>query len=121
MVWLLWQKPVAQELSDHVKERLIAQFALDLPMVDKMRFSGKKGRYPDRPVKYIRIYDSGLIKGSESATPSYEALVQISGNRSALLFDGRIEMDDFGGRIDKDNQVFLTDQRPIGTASQSSS
>ena len=102
MVWLLWQKPVAQELSDQVKERLIAQFALEPPMVDKMRFSGKKGRYSDRPVKYIRIYDPGLIKDSDSATPSYDALVQKTGNRSALLF---------GGRIEANERVYLTDQR----------
>jgi hypothetical protein len=102
MVWLLWQKPVAQELSDQVKERLIAQFALDPPIVDKMRFSGKKGRYSDRPVKYIRIYDPGLIKDTELATPSYDGLVQISDNRAALLFDGRIEANE---------RVYLTDQR----------
>jgi hypothetical protein len=102
MVWLLWQKPVAQELSDQVKERLIAKFALDSRMVDKMRFSGKKGRYSDRPVKYIRIYDPGLIKESESAAPSYDGLVQISDNRAALLFDGRIESNE---------RVYLTDQR----------
>jgi hypothetical protein len=102
MVWLLWQKPVAQELSDQVKERLISEFALDPPMVEKMRFSGKKGHYSDRPVKYIRIYDPGLIKGSESATPSYDALVQKTDNRSALLFDGRIEANE---------RVYLSDQR----------
>jgi hypothetical protein len=102
MVWLLWQKPVAQELSGQVKKRLIAQFALDPPMVDKMRFSGKKGRYSDRPVKYIRIYDPGLIKDRESATPSYDGLVQISDNRGALLFDGRIEANE---------RIYLIDQR----------
>ena len=102
MVWLLWRKPVAQELSAQVKERLIAQFALDPTMVDKMRYSGKKGRYSDRPVKYIRIYDPFLIKNSELATPSYDGLVQISDNRSALLFDGRIEANE---------RLYLTDQR----------
>jgi hypothetical protein len=74
MQWLLWQKPVAQKLSDQLKKRLIAQFSLDPQMVDKMRFSGKKGRYSDRPVKYIRIFDPGLIEDGKSATPSYDAL-----------------------------------------------
>jgi hypothetical protein len=102
MVWLLWQKPVAQVLSAEVKERLIAEFALDPPIVDKMRFSSKKGRYSDRPVKYIRIYDPGLIKDGEAATPSYDALVQIPDNRRALLFDGRIEAT---------GRAYLIDQR----------
>src|SRR5918992_2479613 len=91
MQWLLWQKPVAQKLSDQLKKHLIAQFSLDSQMVDKMRFSGKKGHYSDRPVKYIRIFDPGLIEDGKSATPSYDALAQIPGNRRALLFDGRIE------------------------------
>ena len=53
-------------------------------------------------MKYIRIYDPVLMKDSESATPSYDALVQKTGNRSALLF---------GGRIEANERVYLTDQR----------
>ena len=102
MVWLFWQKPVAQELSEQLKERLISEFALDPPKVDKMRFSGKKGHYSNRPVKYIRIYDPTLIKDGEVATPSYDALVQIPDNRRALLFEGRIEATE---------RVYLIDQR----------
>ena len=103
MQWLLWQKPVAQELSDHLKKRLIAQFSLDSQTVDKMRFSGKKGRYSTRAVKYIRIFDPVLIEDSESATPSYDALApQIPGHRKALLFDGRIETNE---------RFYFTDRR----------
>jgi hypothetical protein len=105
MQWLLWQKPAAQELSDHLKKHLIAQFSLDPQTVDKMRFSGKKGRYSDRPVKYIRIFDPGLIEDEDgkSAAPSYDALApQIPGHRKALLFDGRIETNE---------RFYLTDKR----------
>jgi hypothetical protein len=102
MQWLLWHKPVAQELSDQVKKHVIAEFALDPGMVDKMRYSGKKGHYSGRPVKYIRIYDPVLIRGSESAPLNYDALAQKSGNGDALLFEGRIE---------SDKRVHFTDQR----------
>ena len=89
-----------------IKKRLIAQFSLDSQMVDKMRFSGKKGRYSDRPVKYIRIFDPGLVQDGESATPSYDALApQIPGHRKALLFEGHME------KIDENERVFLTDRR----------
>src|SRR5918996_5213972 len=101
MQWLLWQKPVAQKLSDQLKKRLIAQFSLDSQMVDKMRFSGKKGRYSDRPVKYIRIFDPVLIEDGKSATPSCDALVRIPGHRKALLFDGRIETNERVYRNDR--------------------
>jgi hypothetical protein len=105
MQWLLWQKPVAQKLSGRLKKRLIAQFSLDSQMVDKMRFSDKKGRYSDRPVKYIRIFDPALIEDGKSATPSYDALVQTPSYRRALLFEGHIETWAINGRI------YLTDQR----------
>jgi hypothetical protein len=105
MQWLLWQKPVAQKLSDQLKKRLIAQFSLDSQMVDKMRFSGKKGRYANRLVKYIRIFDPVLVQDGESATSSYDALVQIPGQRKALLFEGHME------KIDDNERVFLTDRR----------
>ena len=105
MQWLLWQKPVAQKLSDQLKKRLIAEFSLDSQMLDKMRFSGKKGRYSDRPVKYIRIFDPVLVQDGESATSSYDALVQIPAQRKALLFEGHME------KIDDNERVFLTDRR----------
>ena len=106
MQWLLWQKPVAQKLSDQLKKRLIARFSLDPQMVDKMRFSDKKGRYSDRPVKYIRIFDPVIIEDGKSATPSYDALAQIPGQQSALLFDGRIETNE---------RVYFTDRRTPAT------
>ena len=102
MQWLLWQKPVAQNLSAQLKKRLIAEFSVDSQMVDKMRFSGKKGRYSNRPVKYIRIFDPGLIEDGKSTTPSYDALAQVPGHRMALLFDGRIETNE---------RIYLTDRR----------
>jgi hypothetical protein len=105
MQWLLGQKPVAQKLSDQLKKRLIARFSLDSQMVDKMRLSSKKGRYSDRPVKYIRIFDPVLIEDGKSATPSYDALVQTPSYRRALLFEGRIETWAINQRI------YLTDQR----------
>ena len=72
-----------------------------------MRFSGKKGRYSTRAVKYIRIFDPVLIEDSESATPSYDALApQIPGHRKALLFDGRIETNE---------RFYFTDKRATTT------
>ena len=105
MRWLLWQKPVGQELAGRVKKSLIAEFAMDPGMVDKMRFSGKRGRYSNRPVKLIRIYDPVLSQDSASAAPSYDALDMKGSRRTALLFEGRIET------LNDEVQVFLTDRR----------
>jgi hypothetical protein len=102
---LFWQRPMGQELAGRVKKRLIAEYALDPAAVDKMRFSGKKGRYSNRQVQYIRIYDPALIQGGPASAPGYDALAEKAGGSGPLLFEGRIE------RIDDDVQVFLTDMR----------
>lgn len=105
---LFWQRPMGQELSGRVKKRLIADFALEAAAVDKMRFSGKKGRYSSRPVQYLRIYDPALIQGGQSgpsAAPGYDALADKGGERGPLLFEARIE------KIDDNVQIFLTDMR----------
>lgn len=102
MKWMLWQQPVAQELTELLKKHLISEFTLDSSLVDQMRFSGKKGQYSNRPVKYIRIFDPIRIKDSESANLSYDALARKASHGSALLFDGRIEAN---------KQVYLTDHR----------
>lgn len=91
MVWLLWHKPVAQQLTVRMKESLISEFTLNPLMVDKMRFSGKKGRYANRRVKYIRIYDPTIFASDESDSPGYDALGGASDNNGALLFEGRID------------------------------
>jgi len=102
MWWQLWQKSVPRKLSEPVKKALTAQFSLDPQAVDKMRLSSRKGRYPDRPAEFIRIFDPALIENGESATPSYEEILQTYGHRKALLFEGRIERND---------RVYLNDHR----------
>ncbi len=109
MGFLLGRKPVAQELPDKVKEGLIAKFALETGTVDKMRFSGKKGRYSNRPVQYFRIYDPDLISHGEPAKVKYNDFqLDMAGDRKALLFDGHIE---------KDGHILLTDRRAPTPAS----
>lgn len=105
MQWLFGNKSVAQELSDQVKQSVITQFNLGAPEVDKMRFSSKKGRYVNRPVKYIRIFDPVLIQAGESAALNYDAFAPTGNRRSALLFEGHVE------KINDQNMVFLSDRR----------
>lgn len=106
MQWLKGRKPEAQQLSNQVKQSVMEQFNLDLQTVDQMRFSSKRGRYVDRPVKYIRIFDPLLIEKGESAAPSYDAVGPADGRRCALLFEGHIES------IHGTDRVFLSDRRP---------
>jgi hypothetical protein len=100
----MWQKPVARELSNQVKKSVMTQFHLDSQTVDKMRFSGKKGRYSNRPVNYLRIFDPVLIKKGESVTPGYNDFELADSGRTALLFEGHVE------KVQDNEQVFLSDR-----------
>jgi hypothetical protein len=80
--------------------------------MDGMRLLSKRGQYSSRKVELVRIFNPALIEGGDVTHLKYQDLLESDGRRKALLFEGRIEMDDFGGRIGKDNQVFLTDLRP---------
>jgi hypothetical protein len=60
---------------------------------DKMRLSSQKGHFSDRQAQFIRIFGPALIENGESATPSYDEIVQTHGHRKALPFEGRMKKD----------------------------
>jgi hypothetical protein len=111
MRWQFWQNAPPRKLSDQVQRALTAQFRIEPNTMDDLRHLSKRGQYSSRKVEFIRIFDPALVEGGDAAPPGYQDLLEIYGHRKALLFEGRIEKDDFGGRMDKDNQVFLTDLR----------
>jgi hypothetical protein len=111
MRWQFWQNAPPQKLSDQVQRALTAQLRIEPNTMDDLRLLSKRGQYSSRKVEFIRIFDPALVEAGDAAHLSYQGLLEIYGHRKALLFEGRIEKDDFGGRIDKDNQVFLTDLR----------
>ena len=107
MQWRFWQEPGPQELPVIVKSALMSQFPLASQSVDKMRFLGRPGRFADRQVQFIRIFDPALISGRAAAKVKYHDFqLQWSGDRKALVFEGHIE---------KNAKVFLSDRRPPTT------
>ncbi len=111
MRWQFWQKPVPRGLSDPVRKTLTGQFHLDSHRLDELLVSSKNGTYSSRRVEYIRIFDPSLVEDGEAASLSYDDLEETKGQRKALLFEGHIERDDIGGRVEKDRRVNLTDRR----------
>jgi hypothetical protein len=111
MRWQFWQNAPSRKLSDQVQKALTAQFLIGPQDMDGMRLLSKRGQYSSRKVQLIRIFQPSLIDDGDVTRLKYQDLLERGAHRKALLFEGRIEMDDFGGRIGKDNQVFLTDQR----------
>lgn len=107
-----WQTSAApQKLSDQVQRALTAQFRVKPDSMDDLRQLSKGGRFSSRKVHLIRIFDPSLIEGTTETPVRYNDLMDQKGHRKALLFEGHIEKEDFRGRVDKDNQVFLSDLR----------
>ena len=103
MQWKFWQKPGPKELPVILKSALMSQFRLASQSVDKMRFLGRPGRFADRQVQFIRIFDPALISGRAAAKVKYRDFqLQWSGDRKALFFEGHIE---------GDGTVVLSDRR----------
>ena len=111
MRWQFWQNAPPRKLSEQVQKVLTAQFRVEPEAMGGMRILSKRGQYSSRKVELIRIFDPALIENGDGVALSYRGLQDIDGHRNALLFEGRIEKDDFGGRIDKNSQIYLTDLR----------
>lgn len=111
MRWQFWQNAPPRKLSDQVQKALAAQFRVAPDAMDELRILSKRGQYSNRKVDLIRIFDPALIEYGHAVPLSYRSLLDIDGHRQSLLFEGHIEKDDFAGRVDKNNQVYLTDLR----------
>ena len=85
MSWKFWANSRAKvtELSPSMKT-LLAKGGCDAAQLDKLRYVGKTGKYSDRQVTYVRIFDPGL---TVSAATDYDEVAPM------MIFDGRLEED----------------------------
>ena len=101
MHWKFWQQPVSRELPLPVKTTVMSQFDLASQSVDLMRYSEQPGRFGGKKVRRIRIFDPATFSSGPTAIARYHQF-QLAGDRTALLFEGRIDLD---------GQVVLFDRR----------
>ena len=101
MHWKFWQQPVSQELPLPVKTNAMSQFDLASQSVDLMRYSEQPGRFGDKKVRRIRIFDPATFSSGPTAIARYHQF-QLACDRKALLFEGLIDID---------GQVVLFDRR----------
>jgi hypothetical protein len=99
----LWESSGLQSLPEPVKKILSNQFHLTPEDISQLCFLEKRGRFAERPVRFIRIFNPALMENSDAATLKYEDLLNTYARRNALLFEGHIE---------KNGQVYLADRRP---------
>lgn len=99
----LWESSRSQSLTEPVRKTLSTQFHLMPDDIDQLRLLEKRGRFAERPVRFIRIFNANLIESSSAATLKYDDLLNTYVRRNALFFEGHIE---------KNGHVYLVDRRP---------
>jgi hypothetical protein len=102
----LWESSRSQSLPESVRKTLSTQFHLMPDDIDQLRLLEKRGRFAERPVRFIRVFNPALMENSGAATLKYDDLLNTYVRRNALFFEGHIE---------KDGHVYLVDRRPPKT------
>jgi len=102
----LWESSRLQSLPEPVRKTLSTQFCLTPEDINQLRLLEKRGRFAERPVRFIRIFNPVLMENSGVATLKYDDLLNTYARRNALLFEGHIE---------KNGHVYLADRRPPKT------
>ncbi len=91
-----------QGVSPAINRHLTSQFGLGSELLAKLWVLEKNGKFSDRKVKMVRVFDPELVSTGEASTLKYDDL-NGTGNDKALRFEGRFE---------KDGTLYLTDRRP---------
>jgi len=96
---LFWKKCSQRGLSPILRMTLRRQYNLDDPTLDRLCCISQSGRYTNRPVRLVRIFDPTLVR--KGKIRRYD---DIMAQRHALMFEGHIERDGNAYLLDKRTQ-----------------
>ncbi len=102
MKLMFWSEAKARVATPAISRYLNSEFRLGPQSLAKLLVLEKNGKFSNRSVKMVRVFDPGLISNGEGAKLKYDDL-KINGNQKALRFEGRFE---------KDGSLYLADRRP---------
>lgn len=96
---LFWKKCSQGGLSPSLRMTLRREYKLDDPALDRLCSISRGGRYANRSVRLVRIFDSTLVR--KGKIRRYD---DIMAHRQALMFEGHIERDGNAYLLDKRTQ-----------------
>ena len=89
-------------VTQAINRRLISEFRLGPELLAKLRMLEKNGKFSNRKVRMVRVFDPELVSTGEASRLRYDDLTG-TGNETALRFEGRFE---------KDGSLYMADRRP---------
>ncbi len=93
--WRVWQRE-GHEVSNNIRDVLVAEFDFEPEAAARMRVAEKRGKYGGHRVTFVMIYDRTKLPGLREDYGSLRSL------RSGV---------DFAGRVETDGSVHLVDRR----------
>ena len=102
MSLMFWKASKPQVVPQVINRRLVSEFGMEPELLDKLCVLEKNGKFSDRKVKMVRVFDPDLVSTGEGSNLKYDDL-KGAGNEKALRFEGRFE---------KDGSLYLSDRRP---------
>ena len=99
---MFWKASKPRVVTQAINRHLTSQFGLGSELLAKFWMLEKNGKFSNRKVRMVRVFDPELVSTGEASTLKYDDL-NGTGNDKALRFEGRFE---------KDGTLYLTDRRP---------
>ncbi len=99
---MFWQAPRPRAVTPTITRYLVTEFGVGPELLSKLRVLEKNGKFSNRKVRMVRVFDPELVAAGVGSTVKYDDL-GVSGNGNALRFEGRFE---------KDGSLYLGDRRP---------
>ena len=99
---MFWKNSKPRVVTQTINRRLSSEFRVGPELLAKLLFLEKNGKFSNRSVRMVRVYDPEQISTGEASKLKYDDL-GATANEKALRFDGRFE---------KDGSLYLRDRRP---------
>ena len=102
MSLMFWKASKSRVTTPAINKYLISEFRIGPGLLAKLRVLEKNGKFSNRRVRMVRVFDPEQVSTGEASKLKYDDL-KSTGNEQALRFEGRFE---------QDGSLYLADRRP---------
>ena len=107
MKLMFWKASKPLLVTKVINRHLTSEFGLGSELLAKLCMLDKNGKFANRRVRMVRVFDPELVSTGETSKLKFEDL-KGTGNEKALRFEGRFE---------KDGTLFMSGRRPKAVSS----
>ena len=105
---MFWKAAKPRGVTQAINKYLTSEFGLGPDLLAKYSMLQKNGRFSNRSVKMVRVFDPELVSTGKASNLRFEDL-KGTPDEGALRFEGRFE---------KDGSLFMSDRRPKAATSR---